>query len=205
MATLAALGFKLHTGWAVLVAAVGTRAKIEVLLRRRIELLPSGDLIPRFVYHHAAELSLTQATKAVQQAEVAAGAATRAALSDVVDHLRSLGVRVKAAGVASASKPMPADLALVLRSHPMIHAAEAALFRRAIIAACEDRLLAVSSVREREIWAKTAEAWGFREAVLRKRIEDLRKSVGAPWGSDQKTATAYALLALRSHHEFNDH
>ena len=77
MATLAALGFKLHTGWAVLVAVTETHGKFEILLRRRIELLPPGDVIPRFVYHQAAELSLAQATKLIQQAEAAASTPRR--------------------------------------------------------------------------------------------------------------------------------
>jgi hypothetical protein len=199
MANAAGIGFKLHTGWAVLVAVKETSSKFDVLLRRRIELLPPGDSIPRFVYHHAAELSLTQATKVIQQAETAACEAARLAVSDALDHLRLLGVTVKAAGIASASKPAPTDLTAVLQYHPMIHTAEAALFRRAITAACEDRQLAVVSAREREVWARAASAARLKEAALRKRIEDLRKSVGAPWGADQKTATAYALLALGSH------
>src|SRR5689334_9795589 len=72
MPASAALGFKLHTGWAMLVAVAGTPAKFEILLSSRIELLPPGDAIPRFMYHRAAEISLTQATKLIQQAEVAA-------------------------------------------------------------------------------------------------------------------------------------
>jgi hypothetical protein len=199
MPTPVALGFKLHTGWAVLIAVTGAPGKFEVLLRRRIELLPPGPSIPRFVYHKAAELSLAQATKLIAQAESAARDAARVAVRDALDHLRALGAKVKAAGIASASKPVPNDLAAVLRSHPMIHTAEAALFRGAVIAACEDHRLAIISVREREVLAKTAVACSLNEAGLRKRIEDLRKFVGAPWGSDQKTATAYALLALGSH------
>jgi hypothetical protein len=192
----AALGFKLHTGWAVLVAVAGTPAKFEILLRRRIELLPPGGSIPRFVYHRAAELPLTQVTKVIQQAESASCEAAHAAAADALDSLRSLDVTVHAAGIASASKPVPTDLATVLRSHPMIHTAEAELFRRAIALACEKCGLTVISAREREIWAQAAEAGDAKEAALRKRVNDLRKSVGAPWGTDQKTATAYALLAL---------
>jgi hypothetical protein len=199
MATLAALGFKLHTGWAVLVAVTETHGKFEILLRRRIELLPPGDVIPRFVYHQAAELSLAQATKLIQQAEAAACSAARDAVREALDHLRSLNLTLKAAGIASGSKPIPTDLSAVLRSHRMIHTAEAALFQRSIESFCKNGRLAVVSAREREVWGKAAVAWGLKEAGLRKRVEDLRKSVGAPWGSDQKTATAYALLALASH------
>jgi hypothetical protein len=200
MPTSAALGFKLHTGWAILVAVTGSPSKFEILLRRRIELLPPGDLIPRFIYHKAAEIALIQATQLVQQAEVAARDAARLAVSDALDQLRALNVTAKAAGIAAGSKPVPSDLAAVLRSHPMIHTAEAALFQRALVSACETCGLAVTSAREREIWVHTAKAIGSKEALLRKRVENLRKSVGAPWGSDQKTATAYALFALGSAH-----
>src|SRR5437867_3964582 len=137
MPTPAVLGFKLHTGWAMLVALTGTSAKFYVLLRRRIELLPPGDAIPRFMYHHAAEISLTEATKLIQQAEVAAGEAARLAVSEALEHLCELKFAAIAAGIASASKPVPTDLAVVLRSHPMIHTAEAALFQRALALACE--------------------------------------------------------------------
>ena len=199
MFTPAALGFKLHTGWAVLVAVSGGPAKFEILLRRRIQLLPSGDAVPRFMYHRAAEISLTQATALIQQAESTARDAACLAVSEALDHLRTLNVTAKAAGIASGSKPVPTDLAAVLRSHPMIHTAEAALFQRAIASACEKCGLAVTSAPEREIWAQAAKASGSKEALLHKRVEDLRKSVGPPWGSDQKTATAYALLGLASH------
>ena len=200
MANAAAIGFKLHTGWAVLVAVKATASKLDVLLRRRIELLPPDSTIPRFVYHRATELSLTRAAELIQQAESASCEAARTAVHDALDHLRSLGVTVKAAGIASASKPVPTDLAAVLRSHPMIHTAEASLFRRAITTACEEARLAIISVREREVWAKAASTGNLKEASLREKVEDLRKSVGAPWGSDQKTAAAFALLALGSHH-----
>jgi hypothetical protein len=196
----AALGFKLHTGWAMLVALTGTPATLGVPLRCRIELLPPGDVIPRFMYHRAAEIPLTQAAKLIQQAKAAASDAARIAVSEALEHLRSLGVTVKAAGTASASKPVPADLLAVLRSHPTIHAAEGALFQQALVSACEERGLAVTTAREREVWGKTAVAWGLQEAGLHKRVEDMRKTVGAPWGSDQKVATAYALLALAPHH-----
>jgi len=203
MATLAALGFKLHTGWAVVVAITGAPGKVparlEVLLRRRIELLPPGDSVPRFVYHQAAELASTQATELIERAEAAAQKTASAAVKDLIDHLRAPGVAVKSAGIAGGSKPVPQDLAAVLRSHPLIHTAEAALFQRAIASACTGSALAIVSVREREVWSNAASAWSLKEAGLRQQVEGLRKSVGAPWGSDQKTATAFALLALRSH------
>jgi len=197
MAAPAALGFSMHTGWATVVAISGVPGSLKVLLRRRVELLPPGDIIPRFVFHRAAELASAEAAKLVQRAEAASKETTAIALKEVLEHLRSRDQMICAVGIATGSRPVPGDLADVLRSHPVIHTAEGALFRRAIISACERCGLAVISVGNREIWAETACAWKMTETELRKQIVVLRKSEGAPWGSDEKTATAFALLALK--------
>jgi len=200
MPSPAALGFRLHTGWAAVVAVAGVPGKFKVLLRRRVELLPPGDSLPRFVYHEAAELPPSQAAELVRRVETASQEMARIAVKDLLDHLQSLDTAVKAAGIPSGSKPVPEDLAAVLRSHPLIHTAEAALFRQALTSACQDRGLTVISIREREVWLRSADTWDLKEAELRKQVDGLRKSVGAPWGTDQKTATALALLALRPVH-----
>jgi len=197
MAKAAALGFRLHTGWAALVVVAGAAGKFEVLLRRRVELLPPGEAIPRFVFHHAAELPAAQAAELIERAEDASRKAAQTAVKDVLDHLRSLDRVAKAAGFACGSRPVPKDLAVVLRSHPMIHSAEGALFQRAVASACESCGLASIAAREREVWTKAAATWSLAEASLCEQVDGLRKSVGAPWGTDQKTAMAFALLALR--------
>jgi hypothetical protein len=196
MAIPAALGFRLHTGWAVLVAVNGEPGRLEVSLRRRIELLPPGDSVPRFVYHRAAELPLPEAADLVHRAEIASREAAQIAVVDALDHLRSLDLTVKAAGIASGSRPIPKDLSAVLRSHPTIHTAESVLFQQSVAFACQECGLAVIAGREREVWLSAATTWGLKEEGLRRQIDGLRKSVGAPWSADQKTATAFALLAL---------
>lgn len=196
----AALGFRLHTGWAALVAVSGVPGKFKVLLRRRIELLPPGNSVPRFVYHEAAELPPAQAAELVRRVEDAAQEMARISLKDILEHLRSIPAAVKAAGIPSGSRLVPQDLAAVLGSHPLIHTAEAALFRQALASACQVRRVTVVSVREREVWLSAAHAWELKESELRKQVDGLRKSVGPPWGTDQKTAMAMALLALRPGH-----
>ncbi len=197
MAIHAALGFRLHTGWAALLAVAGKPGRLEVLLRRRIELLPPGDSVPRFVYHVASELPESQAAALVLRAEEASQEAARIAVRDVLNRLVSLDHAVKAAGLSSGSRPVPKDLSAILGSHPMIHTAEGALFQQAVASACKSCGLAVVSLRERDVWLNAASAWGLKEAGLRKQVDSLRRSVGAPWGADQKTATAFALLALQ--------
>lgn len=198
MATRAALGCKLHTGWAMLVALIGQPGEIQVLFRGRIELLPPDESVPRFVYHEAAELSLPQATALVTSAREASQKAARLAIKDVLRELDSRGAKAAVCGVLSGSTPVPDDLSRILRSHPLIHAAEGALFQQAIAAACESCGLAVTAAREREVWSRAAAAWGLPEPGLRKEVDALRTSVGTPWSADHKTAAAIALLALKS-------
>ncbi|MFI5114438.1 MAG: hypothetical protein ACHP7J_04775 [Terriglobales bacterium] len=198
MATRAALGFKLHTGWAMLVALAGEPGEIQVLFRGRIELLPPGESVPRFVYHKAAELPLSRATALVKRVREASQKAARSAIKDVLRDLDSREVKVAVCGVLSGSTPVPDDLSRILRSHPLIHAAEGALFQQAIVSAGESCDLAVTAAREREVWSRAAAAWGITEPGLRKNVDALRKSLGPPWSADHKSAAAMALLVLKT-------
>lgn len=79
----------------------------------------------------------------------------------------------------------------------MIHTAEGALFQQAIVSACKEYNLSMMAAREREVWQSAAIAWHMKDAGLRQQVDEMRKTVGAPWGTDQKTAMAFAVLALR--------
>jgi len=198
MTQRAALGFKLHTGWAALVAVSGRPGAIDLLLRRRIELLPADSSIPRFVYHEASEMPLAQAAELVKRATKASASAAKLALDETLSGLGSRGIQVDVYGVLSGSRSAPDDLAAILRSHPLIHTAEGALFRDAIVSAGKSSNLQVVLAREREVWASAAAAMGVAEVALRKEVDGLRKTLGPPWGADHKAATAIALLALNS-------
>jgi hypothetical protein len=198
MTQRAAIGFKLHTGWAALVAVAGDPDRIQVLLRRRIELLPPNSSISRFVYHAASEMPLAQATELVERGTQAAQEAACLAVTDAVEELSSRGVRIDVCGVLSGSTVVPNDLAAILRSHPLIHSAEGLLFQNAIVSACEGRGLTVVLMREREVWVRAAAAWDITEPGLQKNVAALRKTLGPPWSADYKVATAIALLALKS-------
>jgi hypothetical protein len=198
MTQRAAIGFKLHTGWAALVAVAGDPDRIQVLLRRRIELLPPNSSISRFVYHAASEMPLAQATELVERGTQAAQEAACLAVTDAVEELSSRGIRIDVCGVLSGSTVVPNDLAAILRSHPLIHSAEGLLFQNAIVSACEGRGLTVVLMREREVWVRAAATWDITEPGLQKNVDALRKTLGPPWSADYKVATAIALLALKS-------
>ena len=198
MPVRAALGFKLHTGWAMLVAVTGQPRELQVMFRGRIELLPRDESVPRFVYHEAAELPPARATTLVNSAREASQKAARLAIKDVLRDLESREAKAAVCGVLSGSTPVPDDLSRILRSHPLIHTAEGALFLQAIVSACESYGLMVTPIRERDVWARAAAVWGLTEPGLRKEMDALRRSLGAPWSADHKTAAAVALVALKT-------
>jgi hypothetical protein len=198
MPKLAAFGFKIHTGWAMLVAVAGKPAAIEILLRQRLELLPGDNSIPRFVFHQAAELPLSKASALVKRAGTVSETCARLAIKTAVDALAESGTRVNACGVLSGSTIVPDNLIQILKSHPLIHAAEGALFVQAIVSACEGLGMSIASIQERQLWPRAASVWAVSEPSLRKRINGLRTSLGPPWSADHKTAAAAALFALKA-------
>jgi len=197
MTQRAALGFKLHTGWGVVVAAAGRPAAIQVLLRRRIELLPESGAIPRFLYHTAAEMPSKEAEPLVKQGMKAALEAASLVVKSALQELRADGVAVDACGVLSGSTVIPDNLSSILRAHTLIHAAEGALFQDAIVAACKDNKFTAVLAREREVWPRAASAWKVTEAALHNQVDGMRKVLGAPWSADHKASMAVALLALK--------
>ena len=192
----AALGFRLHTGWAALVV-IARPDKIEVILRRRVELLPADGSIPRFVYHTAAEMESAEAAALVKRAGRAAEKIAAAAVREVVEELARMKITVKVAGIPTGSTAVPEELKSILKSHPLIHAAEGALFQGAVAHACQTCGLKVTTVWERDLMTRAAEAYGTAPARLRASLDALRKTAGAPWSADQKTAAAAAWLALQ--------
>lgn len=192
----AALGFRLHTGWAAVVAAALRPNQIEILTRRRIELLPGDDSIPRFVYHQAAELDPKQSAALIKRAVAGSRQTARAAVKEILEWLRRMDIAVDKAGIPGGATTVPTKLAQILNSHPLIHAAEGALFHSAVTEACISAGLKVVTMRERDLLARAAAAQGIGETPFRKSLDDLRKTIGSPWTADEKIAAAAALLAL---------
>lgn len=198
--SLAVIGFKVHTGWTTHVVVSGERPIMEVFARGRTELLPADGSIPRFVYHEAAQLSEAGGAGLVSRAQSAARKAAAENVSAVLAGMRSRGVVVKTCAlVAGASRLRPgAALPAILQSHPLIHAAEGALFRDAVDAACRECGLALVIVPESDAWAEAARACNCTEPDVRQYVAALRGIVGPPWGADEKIATAAALAAART-------
>jgi hypothetical protein len=197
----AALGFSLHTGWAAALVVIRDGRKIEAIGRRRLELLPQGTAIPRFIYHRAAELPIDEASALVESA----GALARSTATEAIQEmLSSVHVIIRAAGIPRSSATPPNDLFKILGVHSLIHAAEGQLFCQAVIEGCESCGVGAVTIRNREVWPKAAALCGMAEKRLHETIDAIGKEIGPPWSADQKLATAAGLVALMQANQATD-
>jgi len=195
-----ALGFSVHTGWAVLVAVSRSPTSLTVLDRRRVGMLPvpatpRQDAYPH-VFHAARELSLEEAERFVRIAEQQARSKAREALGAAVDGLQAAGHHVHGSAIITAREGPPRPLEEILRSHTLVHAAEGALFRSVIRGASEDLGLPVLQVPAPELVQRAARALGLSREEVPGFLQRVGRELGPPWTADHKAAALAAVLAL---------
>jgi len=195
----AALGFRVHTGWAAMIAVTppGESPLPTILDRRRVEMIFGTDPQERrFTYHAAAKLTLDAAQRFVLETEKIALSRAKEKLAAAIRDLRERGYEVVASGTILGNRPFSSPLEATLRSHSLLHAAEGDLFRQAIIGASEALGVPVTRVPAREIYSEAVKHLAVSLEVLRGRLVELGREVGKPWTQDQKESLLVALLAL---------
>ena len=191
-----ALGLRAHSGWAVLVALRGPAASPTVVDRRRLVLCDGR--FPRQPYHAAEELPAPKAEDLVSRSLDAAARLTREAIGAAVKDRRASGEPLAGAGLLLGSaRPLPVELAAILRSHPLIHTAEGEMYRTVLRDGCERAGIGVVGFRERELETTAARRLRLAPAALRARLAALGKPLGPPWTQDEKLASLAAWLLLR--------
>ena len=96
------------------------------------------------------------------------------------------------------ANPMPDwNLEEILAVHFRMHKAEGVLFREALVRATQVCGLALVAIPETLLTTHAERALGTPVSSLGKQIATLGKSVGPPWGKDQKEAALAALVALQ--------
>jgi hypothetical protein len=191
----AALGFSTHTGWAAMVAAAGTPSSPEILVRSRIEMMGNDRDRPRFVYHVARELTLQTAERIVREAAELSRSRALAALETAVADLGKRDYEVVASGIIVGNRPFEASLETIVKSHALVHAAEAELFRSAIKNASEALKIHVVEIRVKDLEPRATKLFGVTAGPLAKRLAALGRAAGRPWARDQRDSLLAALLA----------
>lgn len=192
-----AFGMKAHSGWAALVV-LGTRSgELQVVDRCRLELVEKDDASwAKQPYHAAESLNAGDArdlvTKGVETARRIAVREMRTA----ANRARQAGHEVAACAVLVADAMPDWTVAEILAVHFRMHKAEGVLFRDALARAARACDLRLFEVPEKQLDEHAERALGTSVDSLRKTIASLGKSVGPPWGKDQKDASLAAMIAL---------
>src|SRR5271157_1073989 len=201
----AALGFRAHSGWAVMVpvAAPAVPTASMVIERRRIDLVGVGTgartAAPAQPYHAAREFELERAQQIIKRCVEEATRLAESAVRAAIEELRVKAWEVAACGILLASgRPLP-SLAEILGSHSLIHAAEGELFRNALKAAGESCGLRVIGAKERGLYPRAAAALGAPAERLGSDLDGLGRTLGPPWRQDEKYAALVGWLALSQH------
>jgi len=189
-----ALGLKARTGRAILVA-VGALQQMRVLERTELKLLPEGDFAP---YHAAEGLPSAAAEESVARSVASAHRLAEEGIRHAVEALVGAGHSICGCGVLIGGGMPPWRTAEILAVHVRMHQAEGELFREVLLAGARACGLVPTKLREKAAMEEAASMLGISRAELETRLVALGKTVGAPWGKDQKEAAAAALVALRA-------
>ena len=187
-----ALGFSVHTGWAQVVALTGPRGAPKLLHRGRVDFAPGSESVE--IFHIAAEMALAEAKRHIERCAKLATARARTELAALIKTHAS-GAAIVAVGVVGNSV-MPTAFDSVLRSHLMIHGAEGILYRRAVLQAAQDLKLKIRAIPSKELMEAAAGLLKVAPARLPQWLTDFGRTVGRPWGRDEKDAFLAASLAL---------
>ena len=192
-----ALGLKAHSGWAALVVIGTVGDELQVIDRRRIELVEEGAAWAKQPYHAAEELSPKEAREVVKRGTEAAYRIARREMKLAVKRLREQQHEIVTCAVLVAN-PMPDwSTEEILAVHFRMHKAEGVLFPDALARAAEACGLTLIVIPEKLLNEHTEEKLATPLAEAMKEVMTLGKRVGAPWGKDQKNAALAAIIALR--------
>ena len=167
---------------------------LEVVDRRRIELVK--EEWQKQPYHAAEGLASSEARRVVERGVKSAYRTARKEIASAVRRAERDGYHVVGCGVLMGESMPEWSVDQVLAVHFRMHKAEGVLFREALAQGAVENGLNVFRVPEKHLYEFATRESG--DTDLRQKVVDLGKSIGAPWGRDQKDATVAALLALKS-------
>ena len=192
----AALGFRVHSGWAAAVVLCGPLDAPVVVDRRKIQLVKIFSYTFRQPYHTAEKMPRQDAIKFIRGVQSEAKRLALTSLRSLQTDLAEGDFKlVRSALLLASGRPLPA-LGQILASHALIHTADGELFRDSLRAACARCGLPVQGIREKELFAASSKAFGLQPAALKRRVAAFGKSLGPPWSQDEKYAALGAWLNL---------
>jgi hypothetical protein len=191
----AAVGFRVHSGWAAAVAVCVDKGEPVVLVKQRVHLVDTFNYEFRQPYHTAEKMLDGQAREFILRMQTEARRLAYRAIRELASRTQEQGVKLTRCGLLLASgRPLPA-LEKILASHALIHTADGELFREAILHASSRCGLRDFTIKEKELLGRAGQVLRTKPNELMRCVTDLGRSFGAPWSQDEKFATLVAWLA----------
>jgi len=189
---LAALGFRVKSGWATAVLLSGQAGAPAVAERSQVAL--SDPAIPhsRQPYHAATGVAQTDSAVLAQLIEVVHRCARRS-VAQLLERHRAAGYRIVGAGIVVGSDAPPEGIANL---HIRAHACEGRLFRTALEGGLQECGVTCSVVVERALYSTAVTVLNGSEGSLKQAVTALGRGRVPGWRVDDKAATVAAWLVL---------
>src|SRR5690348_11472410 len=174
----AAVGFRVHSGWAAVVVVWLEKGAPVVLERKRTHLVKTFSYTFRQPYHTAEKMPLAEAREFVAQVQSEARELAHRVIRDLQSDLENLKIKlIRGSLLLASGRPLP-DLEKILASHALIHTADGELFRDAIVHGCARCGLTMERIRERELLESAGKVLHLKPAELMRRVTKLGKPHG---------------------------
>jgi len=190
---LVALGLRAKTGRAIAIILGGPPEAPLVLYKTEIKLVDPKVPATAQPYHQVMDLAWSQWPHAVSKSAQAIEQVATKAVTKLITEQAGHGRTIAAVAVVGAPDR---DLARIGNPHIRAHAAEGVLFRRVLELAAESNRLKWQSFSDREFDKAVRPQLGRKYSGVKQRLDNLRRSVAAPWRTDEKQAAMAAWVVL---------
>src|SRR6059058_3829421 len=177
----AAIGFRVHSGWAAVVAVCVDRGAPVVLARQRVHLVETFTYEFRQPYHTAEKMLEGQAREFISRMRTESRRLAYRAVHELESRTQEQGVKLTRCGLLLASGRALPELDKILASHALIHTADGELFREALLHAIARCGLEDFRIKEKELLDRAGRTLRIKPNALMRRVTDLGRSVGSPW------------------------
>ena len=192
----AAVGFRVHSGWAAAVAVCVEKGAPVVLARQRVHLVDTFTYEFRQPYHTAEKMLDGQALEFISRMQAEARRLAYRAVRELASRTQEQGVKLTRCGLLLASGRALPGLEKILASHALIHTADGELFREALLHASARCGLRDFRIKDKEVLDRARQVLRLKSTELMGRVTELGRPFGSPWSQDEKFATLAAWLAL---------
>ena len=189
---LAAMGFRVKSGWAASVVLTGPVQSPRVLGQGIVELSDPAVQESRQPHHAGTGALETDAAKVSLRVQIIRDC-TNESVTKLLESYRSKECNIHRAALAVGSMIDPTT---ITNPHIRAHAFEGQLFRTVLQEALSAQGLRCSVVVERRAFSEGAAMLALSEVELRRRLSNLGREQSGPWRSEQKMAALVAWMAL---------